>query len=206
MSEDSFLKDDAKKRAAEAVKSVEAATSAELVIAVRPASGDYRAADYHFGFAVMALVVAYMLVSPRVYSVGGIALDGLIALAGGTAFCALYAPVRRLLVLRRTRRANVEAAGRAAFYDLGVSKTTGRSGVLVFVSLFERTCAVLPDVGVDPAKLGPGWRTACDAVRSAVGRADLEAFLAAVKELGPVLGAAMPRQADDVNELSDEVQ
>lgn len=206
MSEATFLRPAAKERAAQVVKAVEAQTSAEVVIAVRPGSGDYTAATYHFGFAMMGLVVAYMLVSPRVYSPGGIALDGLLALAAGTALCSLFAPIRRLLVLQKTRQANVDRAGRAAFYDLGISKTTGRSGILVFVSLFERASVVVPDVGIDPAKLGPAWTTACEAVASAVGRADLDAFLAAVAALGPVLGAAMPRQADDVNELPDAVQ
>ena len=206
MSEAAFFKDDAKKRAAEAVKAVEAATSAEVVIAVRRKSGDYRAAAYHFGFVLMGIVVLWMLISPRVYTVGSMALDGLVAFLAGAALCASVGPLRRLFVLPKTRRANVEAAGRAAFYDLGVSKTSGRNGILVFVSTFERGCAVVADTGIDPSKLGEGWTAAQDAIARATARADLDAFLEAVKGLGPVLGAAMPRAADDVNELPDEVQ
>lgn len=206
MGEAAFFKDDAKKRAAEAVKAVEAATSAELVIAVRRTSANYRAAAYHCGFVVMGLATATLLVSPRVYTVGAIALDAIVAFVLGATLCANVNVLRRVFVLRSTRKANVGAAGRATFYDLGVSKTSGRNGVLVFVSTFERACAVVPDVGVDPAKLGPGWQAALDALSAAAGRADLDAFLDAVKGLGPVLGAAMPRSADDVNELPDEVQ
>jgi putative membrane protein len=206
MSESDFFQDSAKKRAAQTVKSVEAHTSAELVIAVRRKSGDYLAAAYHFGFVVMGAVVAYMLVSPRVFSVGAMALDGLVAFASAAVGCWFIAPLRRVFVLRRARQANVQAAGRAAFYDLGISKTSGRNGILVFVSTFERTCAIVADFGVDTAKLGPGWSQACTAISGAVARADLDAFLSAVGSLGPVLGAAMPRSDDDVNELPDEVQ
>lgn len=206
MGEAAFFKDDAKKRAAEAVKAVESATSAEVVIAVRRRSGDYRAAAYHFGLGAMGVVVLWMLVSPKEYSVGSMALDGLVAFVVGALLCWNASPIRRLLVLRRTRQTNVDAAGRAAFYDLGISKTSGRNGILVFVSTFERACAVVPDVGVDVAKLGAGWSSAVAAISAAVARADLDATLEAVRALGPVLGAAMPRQADDVNELPDEVQ
>jgi putative membrane protein len=206
MGEAAFFRDDAKKRAAEAVKAVESATSAEVVIAVRRKSGDYRAASYHFGFVLMGVVFAYMLVSPRVYSFGAIALEGLAAFVVGAVVCASASPLRRLFVRPKTRAANVRAAGHATFYDLGISKTSGRNGILVFVSTFERTCAVVPDIGIDPEKLGPDWQTAQGAIAAAVGRADLDGFLEAVKGLGPVLGATMPRTADDVNELPDEVQ
>lgn len=206
MGEAAFFKGDAKKRAAEAIKAVEAATSAELVIAVRRTSANYRAAAYHCGFLVMGLVVAVLLVSPRVYSIGAIAIDAIVAFAIGAALCANVNALRRVFVLRKTRKANAAAAGRATFYDLGISKTSGRNGILVFVSTFERVCAVVPDMGVEPAKLGPEWQPALDRLSAAVGRADLGAFLDAVKALGPVLGAAMPRAADDVNELPDEVQ
>jgi putative membrane protein len=206
MSEADLLRDSAKKRAAQTVKSVEAQTSAELVIAVRRKSGDYRAAAYHFGFVVMGAVVVYMLVAPQTFSVEAMALDGLVAFAAGALVCWFIPALRRLFVLPKTRRANVQAAGRAAFYDLGISNTSGRNGILVFVSTFERTCAVVPDIGVDVAKLGPGWSQARTAIEAASARADLEAFLSAVQSLGPVLGAAMPRSDDDVNELPDEVQ
>jgi putative membrane protein len=206
MSERGFLSNATRKRAAEAVKAVEAQTSAELVIAVRRRSGDYRAAAYHFGFLAMGVVVAVMLVVPKQYAIEVIALDGMLAFGAGALLCWWVPALSRLMVLPKTRRANVEAAGRAAFYDLGISKTTGRNGILVFVSTFERACAVIPDAGIVPEGLGPGWTQGCDAIRAAAARSDVDAFFAALQNLGPVLGAAMPRAEDDVNELPDEVQ
>jgi uncharacterized membrane protein len=65
---------------------------------------------------------------------------------------------------------------------------------------------VLTDVGIDAKALGVGWTEARSAMDVAVRRKDFEAFVAGFERLGPVLGAAMPRAADDVNELPDEVQ
>jgi len=149
-----FFHDDAKRQAARAVKAVEAQTSAELVIAVRPRSGTYGIVAYHFGFGALSAVVLFLLLSPRVYSVGAIALDGITAFALGALLCANVDALTRALTRPKTRQSFVDIAARAAFFDLGVSQTTGRNGILVFVSTFERTLTVLTDVGIDTAALG----------------------------------------------------
>jgi putative membrane protein len=206
MGQGAFFEDEAKKRAAAAVKSAEAQTSAEVVVAVRDRSGDYRAADYHVGFIAMGVVVAYMLVAPQVFTLAEMALDGLVCFAAGAFLSANLGLLRRLLVRNKTLAANVERAARATFYELGIGRTSGRNGILVFVSAFEHRCAVVPDIGVDPEILGPPYDEACRALEDAAKKLDLDAFLAAVESLGAALGKTMPRSADDVNELPDEVQ
>jgi putative membrane protein len=206
MREVDFFRDEAKRRAAQAVKTVEAETSAEVVVAVRRRSGDYRIVAYHFGFGALGAVMLWLLVAPQVFSLGAIALDGLAAFVLGALLCANVDALTRALTRTATRQSNVEAAARAAFFDLGISRTSGRNGILVYVSTFERTLAVLADVGIDAARLGASWTNARAALQAAVRRKDFEAFIAGLEHLGPVLGAVMPRAADDVNELPDEVQ
>jgi uncharacterized membrane protein len=77
---------------------------------------------------------------------------------------------------------------------------------LVYVSLFERRCVMLADLGIDPAALEPGWSTSKRELEQAVKQRNLPAFQQALLSLGPVLGDVHPRSADDVNELPDEVQ
>jgi putative membrane protein len=206
VAEADFFRDAAKQSTASSVKSVEARTSAEVVVAVRRRSGDYRVAAYHFGFFVGAAVVLYLLVAPRVFSVGDIALDGALGFGVGVALAYNVSALLRLLVREGPLAKSVAAAARVTFFDLGISRTSGRNGVLVFVSTFEQRALVLADVGVDVAALGPAWVAGCAALSDAVKRRDLAAFERALEGLGPVLGAVMPRSADDVNELPDEVQ
>ena len=205
MAAGAFFQDGSKKRAAEAVKAVEAKTSAEVVIAVRRSSGDYRAADYLFGIACGTVVVLLLYFLPQSFDPRTMPVDGVLVTLVGVLASANLPPLRRVLVLAKTRAEHVTTAARAAFYDLGISKTQGRSGILVYVSVFEKRACVVPDVGVDPAKLGDAWRTAVESIDDAAARLDFDAFLAAVEKLGPVLAPTMPRAADDVNELPDEV-
>ena len=206
MSEGDFFSDDAKRASAVSVRSVEAQTSAEVVVAVRKRSGHYGVLAYHFGAGVAALAVSYLLAAPEVYGVGAIALDGLLAFALGAVLAANFDTLRRLLSRSSTLSQNVNSAARAAFFDLGISRTSGRNGILVYVSLFERRCTVLTDIGIDPAQLEPGWLSAKGALEQAVKARDWPAFRQALESLGPVLGRVHPRSDDDVNELPDEVQ
>jgi putative membrane protein len=206
MSEADFFSPDSKQRAAQAVRAVEAQTSAEVVVAVRRRSGDYGVAAYHFGLLLLAIVVVYMLVAPQLFTVGAMALDGLLAFLVGLVACRAIRGLTRLLTPKRTLSANVQTAARAAFYDLGIGRTQGRNGILVFISTFERRHTVLPDVGVDPQKLEPTWSRAGEQMAAALMAHEPERFFTALETLGPALGAVMPRAADDVNELPDEVQ
>jgi putative membrane protein len=206
VAEADFFRDAAKQSTRSSVERVEAQTSAEIVVAVRRRSGDYRVAAYHFGFFVGGAVMLYLLLAPQVFSVGDIALDGALGFGFGVALAYNVSALLRFLVREAPLAKSVAAAARAAFFDLGISKTSGRNGILVFVSTFEQRALVLVDVGVDVTTLGASWDAACAALSRAVKQRDLAAFERALESLGPVLGAAMPRSADDVNELPDEVR
>ncbi len=114
-------------------------------------------------------------------------------------------PVRRLFTTARRIEDTVRAAARAAFYDNGVLRTRGRTGMLVYVSLFERRVELVPDVGIDQAALGAEWTEAKARLAVAVRRTDVDTFLTTIAAMGPLLGRALPRADDDVNELPDEV-
>jgi len=206
MSEGDFFSDQAKQATKSSVEKAEAQTCAEIVVAVRKSSGRYGVLAYHFGLGLAALVVGYLLVAPEVYGAFAIALDGIVVFAIGALLAANLDTVKRALSRGSTLDANVRQGARAAFFDLGISRTSGRHGVLVYASMFERRCVVLADIGVDSARLGAPWAASQTDLSDAVNRRDLAAFQRLIVGLGAVLCVEHPRAADDVNELPDEVQ
>lgn len=203
MGELAFLQGEARAKAACAVQAVEAQTSAELVVAVRRRSDSYRGTCWLFALLCACAAMLYAQFSPTVFHPYYLQLDLLLAFGLGYAVCSLT-PLRRWLTPGRTKAARVAAAARATFYDLGVSRTSGRNGILLYVSLLERRAELVPDIAIEPRVLGDGWTRAAAAIQAAAGRCDFDALLEAMSALGPALGQAMPRQADDVNELPDE--
>lgn len=200
-----FFDPSARKRASEAVKAVELRSAAEIVIAVRKTSGSYRGTDLGFAAVLAGLTLAFLWFSPIAFSPAKMSLNIAAVFLLAAVVSSSVPPLRRLLSGRGTLRGNAERHARASFYDQGILRTTGRTGILVFVSIFEREAVLVPDVGVDPAKLGEPYAAAERAIKAAVARVDFEAFLRAVESLGPALEKDLPRSADDVNELPDEV-
>lgn len=198
--EAAFFSDAAKKQVTEAVVDVESHTAAEVVVVVRRTSASWREVDLGVGAAAGFVVLLLVLFLPQPVPVVAMPVDVALGFAAGAVLSANLSLLKRTLLPRRRVRAQVLAMARAAFVEQGVSRTTGRTGILVYVSTFERLVEVVADIGVDASAV----QAELHALRASLsGGADLDRFLAALRALGPPLGRALPRSADDVNELPD---
>lgn len=206
MGRGAFTGQAAKAEVREAIRAIENVTSAEVVVAVRPSSGHYRHTDYLVGasFSFVALLV-FLFDPEHEFSLEWMPFDSVVAFVLGAVLSANLPPLRRLLTSRKLMRTNVATAAKGAFVDLAVARTSGRTGILVYVSMLEKRVEVVPDVAVDRAVLGATFGDAIAALDTAVRRGpSLPKFLDALRSLGPILGKVLPRQVGDVNELPDE--
>ena len=204
MSERQFFETKARTQVRDAIVAVEAQTSAELVVAVRRQASGYPHVDVAAGSLAGFVVLLLLLFLPWEFAVRWMPAEVLVAFLVGFAISSGFWAPKRWLVRNKVLHEATWRAACTTFHEKGISRTSGRNGVLVLVSMLERRVQVVTDIGIDTEALGPGWKEAQDKMSAAVGTADLEGFLGALAALGPVLGAAMPRAEDDVNELPDE--
>jgi putative membrane protein len=199
-----FFEDATKTKAADEVKAIEARTAAEVVVSVRRTSGHYRHTDYLVGFGLALVTLLAMLFLPPEFDLEIFPVGLVISFALGAVLTPRLPGLRRRLTSRKLQEESVRTAARAAFVELGVSRTTGRTGVLVFVSLFERRAEVVADTGVDTAAMGEEWTQALAKLSAAVASSESpEPFFEALRLLAPPLEQVLPRSADDINELPD---
>ena len=190
----------------DSVKDVERRTAAEIVIAFRDRSGSYRDADLLAGSLLALLTLGFQLFTPWEFSLPVILGSPVLAGAVGALLSSLAPAVRRLLTSAASRRERVRLAALSAFHDMRVSETRERTGVLVYVSLLERTATVIPDVGVRRQVSREAWDAATRAVEeAAAGSSPGLPVAETLRALGGVLAPALPPREDDVNELPDEV-
>jgi putative membrane protein len=195
----------AKELVTQAIKDIEKQTSAEIVVAVRRRSGNYRHTDLYAGAAFALVLLVVLLFDRREYAIEWMPLEVAVAFAFGAFWVASVDMVRRALTPRRLMHDNVRTTARAAFYDMGIARTRGRSGILVFVSMFERKVEVVCDVGIKPPALGAEWSAAVARLEaSLVGRPDFERFIEALRAMAQPLARELPHQPDDIDELPDE--
>lgn len=200
----SFLDARAKARAVEAVKAFESQTSAELVVTVKKQVRTYPEAHLLSGSVMAFGALLFLLFYPMDFDTRMMPVDLLVAFAAGYGLSRLLPPLLRLAISKTRRRESVERAAKAAFFDLGVGRTTGRTGVLVYLAVLEGMVAIVPDSGVT----NEARRAAVDAraaLESAFVRLDVPGFVAIIERLGASFAPTMARAEDDVNELSDDV-
>ncbi|MEZ4450328.1 MAG: hypothetical protein R3B09_12695 [Nannocystaceae bacterium] len=202
----SLVDDPGKQALRAAVEAVEARSSAEVVVAIRGASGFYLHADLIVAAIFATATLAFLLFSHVEFAIEWFVVD---PLAVGAAFGWLSSRTpwaRRLLTPARTRRRWVETAAHAAFFERGVHMTSGRTGVLVYVSNLERQVALIGDRGVTALVPPAHWADLHRALEARVDRGlDVVGLAQAIGGLAPLLEPYLPRAEDDVNELPDEV-
>ncbi|HVS03303.1 MAG TPA: hypothetical protein VMT16_11085 [Thermoanaerobaculia bacterium] len=129
------------------------------------------------------------------------------ALAGGAAgwLAGGLPALRRRLVDPEVLEERVQRAARAAFLEHRVHATRQRTGVLIFVALFEHRVVVLADEGIHPAVPHAMWAEVAAGIASGLraGR-PLAALVEGIERCGRILATHGPAAAPgDVDELSD---
>lgn len=201
-----FLTPQSKAALSEAVRDVESCSSAELVVAVRPRSGSYLHADLISGIAAGLATLAVLLYSRWEFALVWFLIDPVVvgALAGLAA--SRSDVVRRTLTRRQTRRQRVESAARATFVERRVHGTSGRTGILLYISILEREAVMVVDAGVEALAATDAWRKAAGEIEAAVrAGADGTAVAERIGGLAAILSPALARGAADVDELANEV-
>ena len=184
------------------VRKVEQATSGEIVPLIADASYEY----------------------PRASLIGGIIGGGLIGVGATLAmgredmwlflavFLAAFLVLSRLLdafpalkkpfISQREMREEVEEAAFTAFYANGLHHTRDLTGILIYVSVFERQVQVLADKGIND-KVDPAtWDEVVALVTKGIRSGNPgEALCAGVTRCGELVTKQFPVKADDTDEL-----
>jgi putative membrane protein len=188
-----------------AVEEIEAASAAEGVVAVRARAERWLDPPLVLSGLAGAGALAAALFVPWEFTLAANLLYSVGAMVAGAAL-GLLRPVARLLVPAAARRGRARAAARALFVERAVHATRGRTGVLIYVELAERQVAVVADLAAAKALDAEEGRRAVARVEGALaGGGGAHALAAALASLTRPLAAALPRAADDENELPDGI-
>jgi len=212
-----LFSDQDRRRIEAAVGEAERSTSGEIVPVVATVSGRYdRAEDLVgllLGLAALAVVWGFFQgVSHIPWTESHIPRLGLlpvilIVAVGfilGAALATRFPLLRLPLIPRREMREEVERRALEAFQRHRLRATAGGTGVLIYVSLYERMVRVVGEDAI-ASRLGPQhWAAICDLVVAGMkrGRA-VEGLEQGILKTGELLARHFPVQPGDVNELAN---
>ncbi len=129
------------------------------------------------------------------------------ALVSAAKFGALrYQPLRMFWTPKAIRRARVRARAIELFKVSAEARTTGRTGILIYLSLGEHMAEIVADEAIHAKVPDTEWGEAMIAMVAEVRHGRIaDGMIAAVQRVGTILAAHLPRAAGDLNELPDRL-
>ena len=211
-------------RVGEAVRAAEANTSGEIVTIVADKSDAYHDVGLHYAILAMLLVPILFAMFPHLP-------DRVLELVTGgweneTNYPALYIliftamtavflivrytmaimPLRHALTPKATRRRRVRRKAIELFKVGTEKRTTGRTGILIYLSMGEHMAEIVADEAIHQSVAETEWGDSMAALIDDVANGRIaDGMIAAVEKVGAILSDHLPRASDDRNELPDRV-
>ena len=189
-----------------AIGAAEKRTVGEILPVVVERSDDHPAAHWRWALIAMLLGSALLVtVLPWDHPALLLACQVGLGLVGYGASVSLP-DLQRLLVTERRAEEMAQEQAFQEFYAHNLQETDARTGVLIFVSLFERRVIVLADEGID-RKVGEAqWKSTDEAILAGIRAGSLrDGLLAGIEQAADVLAEHFPWEDGDRNEIPDRV-
>ena len=213
-----------RKRIGEAVTAAEAQSAGEIVTIITPQSDSYH--DSALAWAAFAgfLALVVMELAPEYFlglvervlglwahqwtprAVLGIALTAAIIKFAAMYALMLWRPLRLFLTPAPIKHVRVHARALTCFRVGAESRTTGHTGILIYLSLAERRAEIIADEAIAAKVTAEVWGDAMQALLGGIraGRTG-DGMVGAVELVGKVLAEHFPRAENDTNELPDRL-
>jgi putative membrane protein len=201
-------------RIAAAVKEAEKKTSGEIVPYIVDMSDTYEVAEWRAGVLLGVLGIA-AFAGVRRFTDAWLPLDFLemalvtmFASAAGAFLTHFLPPLQRLFAGKHLMDLRVRQRAAQAFIAEEVFATRERTGIMIFVSLFEHMVLVLGDSGIHAKVEQSDWDGIVQKLISAIRTGKpAEGMIAAVRECGRLLEMhGVARRSDDKDELPDNLR
>jgi putative membrane protein len=218
------LTDEDREKVSAAIAAAEANSNGEIVAVATPISDPYHDVALHWALVPLFAVLAWAAWRPTAltwwydFLLGGWQPDPTLGqlLTLLMVFAALkftialmilkWMPLRLFLTPAATKHRRVRRRAIAIFKAAAEQRTTGRTGLLIYLSMAERRAEIVADEAILKVTDDHTWGEAMTALIENVreGRA-ADGIVAAIERVGAVLSEHFPRSTADVNEIPDKL-
>ena len=222
-----FFSENDQKIVADTVAEAEKQTSGEIIPVIATKSGRYDRAEGLFGF-VLALVIfstcwyffqgvveksvvndwiqdsspSLNLIVNLPISIGVLALSYLFGIILASRFPIFAQP----FIANQEMREEVEKAAAEAFQKFSLRKTKEATGVLIYISVYERMVRVMGDHGISQKLSQSDWDNVRDSIIQGIKDNKVtDGLTKAILQSGELLSKGFPIQPGDKNELSNQL-
>ena len=207
-----------------AISAAEGQSDGEIIAAVTETSDPYHDVALHWAVLVLIATLAIFAWQPSVlYFWRDLILGGwhpeatfselllfalVLAVAKFTVVLLLlkYLPLRLALTPGATKTRRVRRRAIAVFRAGAERRTTGRTGILIYLSMGERRAEIIGDEAITSVTTPETWGEAMASLLTHVRNGQVaDGMVAAIEQIGVVLAEHFPRATDDRNEIPDKL-
>jgi putative membrane protein len=218
------LTDADREKVSAAIAKAEAGSNGEIVAVATPLSDPYHDVALHWALIPLFAVLAWAAWRPSAliwwynFLLGGwqseptfsqllTLLMVFAALKFTVALLVLrWMPLRLALTPGATKHRRVRRRAVAIFKSAAERRTTGRTGILIYLSMGERRAEIIGDEAITKVTTPETWGEAMAALLVDVKEGRVaEGIVAAIAQVGVVLAEHFPRTDADVNEIPDKL-
>ncbi len=211
-------------RVSAAVSAAESASAGEIVTILADRSDEYRDVALAWSALVALLALGALALLPDFYlqlydRLSGswasewttARLFGLAAMIAamkfaGTWLLLLWRPLRLALTPSQVRHHRVHARALTLFRVGAERRTTGHTGILIYLSLAEHRAEIIADQAIASRVSPEIWGDALAAMLAHIHDGRMaDGLVSAVEQVGAVLAEHFPAAAHDLNELPDRL-
>ena len=194
------------------VASIERVTSGEIVPVVANRSSKYRTAEiiasivfgYVFVF-IMSEICKVVYWSSSISLFQFVILDFIGILLAFLLFRMSF--LKGLIISKKDMDHKVHDAAFTAFYQQGVHKTKDKTGILIYISLFERKVVVIADEGINSKVKASVWDCVVNKIVQGIKDEHLKkGIIDGIESCRELLKTHFPVLPNDTNELDNKVR
>jgi putative membrane protein len=218
------LSDSDHDRVSAAIAAAEGKTAGEILAVVTETSDSYHDVALHWSVLVLIAVLAWAAAWPaalqwwRETFLGGwhaepslrelLTFLMILAVAKFTAVLLIlrYRPLRLFLTPGNTKTRRVRRRALTVFKAAAERRTSGRTGILIYLSMAERRAEIIGDAAITSVTTPETWGEAMAVLLADVREGRVaDGMVAAIGKIGAVLAEHFPRAPDDRNEIPDKL-
>lgn len=191
----------------EAVEAIEKESDVEIVTIVYSHSHSYRAVSLTVAAIATYLIYSGLMFTPTLIS------DFTLYAVPILVFLAVFflidkiPAIKRVLIPQKTKEKSVEIYARALFQKAGIHHTERHTGLLIFISLLEKSVKIIPDRGVQSALKAADWEKIQGHFDAIFEANEIEnGIIQALAKSKEIFALNLPVLPDDINELPDYIE
>jgi len=190
----------------QAVETLEEASGVEIIVAFVPRARRYPAPALRAGIVAAFVAHTLFMFVPYEFPLAELYFGPIFAgLLVGMAV-QMIEPLARVLIPAKQRQKHLQRLAHDVFVRNHMYQTSERTGLLVVLADFERTAALVADVGIHNALPEDFWQTLEADCRAAAQAPDPAAAMTdLLRRHTPAFAEALPPPTPNLNELPDHI-